>query len=187
MGQIFIAALKEETPNLKDFHYSGVGKINATIKIMELISKFQPNEIINYGTAGSTNQNLSGLVECTKFVQRDMDARGLMNFKLGETPFDPISKITYSNEGYICASLMHMDKVKLVDIAGNPVSGANHLDWHCANTPAIIKFSRMSPERMRHDLMAEANSDKRFASGENFSDKCHQSVDKVGIIIDPIG
>ena len=27
-----------------------------------------------------------------------------MNFKLGETPFDPISKITYSNEGYICAS-----------------------------------------------------------------------------------
>ena len=22
MGQIFIAALKEETPNLKDFHYS---------------------------------------------------------------------------------------------------------------------------------------------------------------------
>ena len=48
MGQIFIAALKEETPNLKDFHYSGVGKINATIKIMELISKFQPNEIINY-------------------------------------------------------------------------------------------------------------------------------------------
>ena len=104
MRQIFIAALKEETPNLKDFHYSGVGKINATIKIMELISKFQPNEIINYGTAGSTKQNLSGLVECTKFVQRDMDARGLMNFKLGETPFDPISKITYSNEGYICAS-----------------------------------------------------------------------------------
>ena len=104
MGQIFIAALKEETPNLKDFHYSGVGKINATIKIMELISKFQPNEIINYGTAGSTKQNLSGLVECTKFVQRDMDARGLMNFKLGETPFDPISKITYSNEGYTCAS-----------------------------------------------------------------------------------
>ena len=33
-----------------------------------------------------------------------MDARGLMNFQLGETPFDPISKITYSNDGYICAS-----------------------------------------------------------------------------------
>ena len=113
MGQIFIAALKEETPNLKDFHYSGVGKINATIKIMELISKFQPNEIINYGTAGSTKQNLSGLVECTKFVQRDMDARGLMNFKLGETPFDPISKIILSNEGYICATGDRFVKNKL--------------------------------------------------------------------------
>ena len=104
MGQIFIAALKEETPNLKDFHYSGVGKINATIKIMELISKFQPNEIINYGTAGSTKQNLSGLVECTKFVQRDMDARGLMNFKLGETPFDKINEIINSDEGFSCGS-----------------------------------------------------------------------------------
>ena len=104
MGQIFIAALKEETPNLKDFHYSGVGKINATIKIMELISKFQPNEIINYGTAGSTKKNLSGLVECTEFVQRDMDARGLMNFKLGETPFDSISTITMSHEGYTCGT-----------------------------------------------------------------------------------
>ena len=113
MGQIFIAALKEETPNLKDFHYSGVGKINATIKIMELISKFQPNEIINYGTAGSTKQNLSGLVECTKFVQRDMDARGLMNFKLGETPFDPISKIILSDKGYICATGDRFVKNKL--------------------------------------------------------------------------
>ena len=32
MGKIFIAALREETPKLKDFYYSGVGKINATIK-----------------------------------------------------------------------------------------------------------------------------------------------------------
>ena len=104
MRQIFIAALKEETPNLKDFHYSGVGKINATIKIMELISKFKPNEIINYGTAGSTKQNLSGLVECTKFIQRDMDARGLMNFKLGETPFDNINEIINSDEGFSCGS-----------------------------------------------------------------------------------
>ena len=29
---IFIAALQDETPNLKNFHHSGVGKINATIK-----------------------------------------------------------------------------------------------------------------------------------------------------------
>ena len=32
MNRIFVAALKEETPNLDFFHYTGVGKINATYK-----------------------------------------------------------------------------------------------------------------------------------------------------------
>ena len=101
---IFIAALQDETPNLKNFHYSGVGKINATIKVLELIKNYKPNKIINYGTAGSTSKELSGLIKCTSFVQRDMDARGLMNFKLGETPFDKISTISFKGEGYICGT-----------------------------------------------------------------------------------
>ena len=42
-----------------------------------------------------------------------MDARGLLDFKLGETPFDPISKITLSNEGYICATGDRFVKNKL--------------------------------------------------------------------------
>ena len=104
METIFVAALKEETPNLSKFHHTGVGKINASIKLMELINMYNPAQIINYGTAGSFKKDISGLIECTTFVQHDMDARGLLDFKLGETPFDPISKITYSNEGYICAS-----------------------------------------------------------------------------------
>ena len=37
METIFVAALKEETPELSKFHHTGVGKINATIKLMELI------------------------------------------------------------------------------------------------------------------------------------------------------
>ena len=101
---IFIAALQDETPNLKNFHYSGVGKINATIKVLELINNYKPNKIVNYGTAGSTSKELSGLIKCTSFVQRDMDARGLMNFKLGETPFDKISTISFKGEGYICGT-----------------------------------------------------------------------------------
>ena len=54
---------------------------------MELIKLYKPNQIINYGTAGSLKKNISGLIECTTFVQHDMDARGLLNFKLGEIPF----------------------------------------------------------------------------------------------------
>ena len=104
METIFVAALKEETPELSKFHHTGVGKINASIKLMELIHLYKPTQVINYGTAGSLKREINGLVECTTFVQHDMDARGLLNFKLGETPFDPISTITMSNDGYICGT-----------------------------------------------------------------------------------
>ena len=104
METIFVAALKEETPELSKFHHTGVGKINAAIKLIELIHLYKPNQVINYGTAGSLKREINGLVECTTFVQHDMDARGLLDFQLGETPFDLISKIVLSNEGYICAT-----------------------------------------------------------------------------------
>ena len=113
METIFVAALKEETPNLSKFHNTGVGKINASIKLMELINANMPTQVINYGTAGSLKKEISGLIECTTFVQHDMDARGLLDFKLGETPFDRISKIILSNEGYICATGDRFVKNKL--------------------------------------------------------------------------
>ena len=69
----------------------GVGKINATYNLTKLIHKYKPVEVINYGTAGSTKKGLSGIVECTKFYQRDMDVRGLLDIKLGETPLGPLS------------------------------------------------------------------------------------------------
>ena len=104
METIFVAALKEETPKLSKFHHTGVGKINAAIKLIELIHLYKPTQVINYGTAGSLRREIRGLIECTTFIQHDMDARGLLDFKLGETPFDPISKIILSHEGYICAT-----------------------------------------------------------------------------------
>ena len=113
METIFVAALKEETPELSKFHHTGVGKINAAIKLIELIHLYKPNQVINYGTAGSLKREISGLIECTTFIQHDMDARGLLDFKLGETPFDPISKIIFSNEGYICATGDRFVKNKL--------------------------------------------------------------------------
>ncbi len=104
METIFVAALEEETPELNKFYHTGVGKINASIKLTELIYLYKPKNVINYGTAGSLKREISGLVECTTFVQHDMDARGLLNFKLGETPFDSVSTITISNKGYTCGT-----------------------------------------------------------------------------------
>ena len=102
--KIFIAALEEEIQNMDFFHLSGVGKINAAFTCLELIYKFNPSVIINYGTAGAINKNCKGLIECTKFYQRDMDARGLMNFNLGETPFDNINEIITNENGYSCGT-----------------------------------------------------------------------------------
>jgi adenosylhomocysteine nucleosidase len=104
MKRLFVAALKEEVPNLDFFHFTGVGKINATHAITQLILKHKPEEIVNFGSVGSLNKEIKGLIEVTKFYQRDMDVRGLMNLKLGETPFDSIHEIITNDAGYSCGT-----------------------------------------------------------------------------------
>ena len=66
---IILVAVKEELSqkDLPDFqiHYTGVGKINAAIKTLKIIKDYSPSLIINYGTAGTSNKELRGLVEAT--------------------------------------------------------------------------------------------------------------------------
>ena len=103
MDKLFVAAIKEETVGLDYFKHIGVGKINATYNTLKLIQIHKPKIIVNYGTAGAINTKLKGIVECTKFYQRDMDVRGL-DFKLGETPFDRVKEIIISDNGYSCGT-----------------------------------------------------------------------------------
>jgi adenosylhomocysteine nucleosidase len=103
MNKLFLAAIKEETVGLDYFNHTGVGKINATYNTLRLIYMHKPKIIINYGTAGAINTELKGIVECTKFYQRDMDVRGL-GFELGETPFDKIKEIIIAENGHSCGT-----------------------------------------------------------------------------------
>ena len=103
MDKLFLAAIKEETIGLDYFNHVGVGKVNATYNTLKLINIHKPKLIINYGTVGAINTELKGIVECTKFYQRDMDVRGL-DFELGETPFDKIKEIITSKYGYSCGT-----------------------------------------------------------------------------------
>ena len=77
--------------------YTGVGKVNATLKLTRHFGKhgsFIPYDlVINYGTAGSRKIKKKTLVDCTKFIQRDMDVTGL-GFMRGETPFEDNPPIT---------------------------------------------------------------------------------------------
>ena len=104
---LILVAVAEEL-SVKDLpgyqiHYTGVGKINASIKTLEIIKDYSPTHVINYGTAGSLNKKLKGLLEVTQFFQRDMDATPL-GFKIGQTPFDEIEEINFGSAGYSCGT-----------------------------------------------------------------------------------
>ena len=62
---IILVALEDELTkedlNGLQIEYMGVGKINAAIKTTEVIRNHSPELIINYGTAGSLNKDISGL------------------------------------------------------------------------------------------------------------------------------
>ena len=71
--------------------YTGVCKVNATFELTRKFGKYGSyipyDMVINYGTAGSRKIKKGKLVDCTKFIQRDMDVTGL-GFMRGETPFE---------------------------------------------------------------------------------------------------
>ena len=116
---LILSALEEETNNevfldknnktIKTI-YTGVGKINATIATLKAIPLFpELKTIINFGTAGSNTIPIGKLIGCTKFIQRDMDARSLGQ-KLGKTPYDKTPKILnfksniLNDENIICGT-----------------------------------------------------------------------------------
>ena len=78
---LIVCALEKETDNqLEGYNvlYTGVGKVNATYELTRhFITYGFPEIVVNYGTAGSRNLPIGELVECNRFVQRDMDVSGL--------------------------------------------------------------------------------------------------------------
>ena len=76
-GVFILSALEQETENIEGIIHTGLGKVNAAIKATEIILNYKPKSIINYGTCGSINKNLSGLICCTQFIQHDIDCSPL--------------------------------------------------------------------------------------------------------------
>ena len=139
MNKLFLAAIKDETIGLDYFNHIGVGKINATYNTLRLIKIYKPRTVINFGTAGAVNIDLKGIVECTKFYQRDMDVRSL-NFELGETPYDKMKEIITSESGYSCGSGdnfvkkkidMHVDVVDMEAYAIAKVCKLENIEFKC--------------------------------------------------------
>ena len=86
-----LVALEEELPFDLPAPYvkviTGVGKIKSTMAATEAVLKYNPRNIINFGTAGSLDPSLSiGIHSVGSVGQRDMDASPL-GWEVGQTPF----------------------------------------------------------------------------------------------------
>ena len=66
--------------------FVGIGKFHATYNLMKRLESDTPSIIINLGSAGSTEFGRGSVINCNKFIQRDMDVRAL-GYKKFETPF----------------------------------------------------------------------------------------------------
>ena len=101
MSTALIIALPEESEGIEGYpiYLSGCGKVNATIATMRAIRDGH-DFIINFGSAGSVS-DVTGLVEVTGYVDRDMDARAI-NFEIGQTPFE--DGIIIGEQGVVCGT-----------------------------------------------------------------------------------
>ncbi len=71
---------------------TGIGKVNAAYELTKAIQSKNPSLIVNLGSAGSSHFKKGDVICCTKFVQRDMDVRGL-GYALYETPLSDLPVI----------------------------------------------------------------------------------------------
>ncbi|MGX7689763.1 5'-methylthioadenosine/S-adenosylhomocysteine nucleosidase family protein [Flectobacillus roseus] len=89
---LFSFALESEAADVfegQNVVFTGIGKVNAAYELTKVIHQQKPALIVNLGTAGSNYFAKGEVICCTKFVQRDMDVRGL-GFQLYETPLSGV-------------------------------------------------------------------------------------------------
>lgn len=103
---LVVTALQSELPNVSpdSILFTGVGKVNATYSLTKyLVEHPEIKTVINYGTAGKAyNVNKGELIQCTTFLQGDMDCGTLTGgpgVTYGDT--DP-SALQFGTEGKIC-------------------------------------------------------------------------------------
>ena len=107
-----LVALKDELPDHDldsseyQVWYTGVGKINATMWATMACIQNDCEVVINYGTAGSLNNELvDKLVQVGQVKQRDMDARPVS--ELGITPFEQLQEQHLNLAFYNCTQHGH--------------------------------------------------------------------------------
>ena len=105
MKTVILIALPSEAPGLlhmMNVFYTGVGKVNAALTAAQVIERYQPDRVINIGTAGGITAG-PGLHECTRFVQRDILCHALGCLE-GQTPFEDEIILSTGTHGLTCST-----------------------------------------------------------------------------------
>jgi len=121
MKAIILSAIELEIRSLYtnyEIILTGVGKINAALSALKTIRDKKPDLIINFGCAGSLKRDISGLVDCKYFIQRDMDSRPLGK-DLGQTPYEN-------------------DPPKIIEIPDHPINTIN-MNLTCATGDSFVE------------------------------------------------
>ncbi|MBN9006332.1 MAG: 5'-methylthioadenosine nucleosidase [Rhizobiales bacterium] len=94
---------KARAPEGVEVIYTGVGKVNAASAATLALLVLRPSLVINYGTAGRINESLSGLLEVSDVIQRDMMAMPLA--PRGRVPYSPeLDRLSSGQTGVLCGT-----------------------------------------------------------------------------------
>jgi adenosylhomocysteine nucleosidase len=94
---------KARAPDGVEVIYTGVGKINAASAATLALLVLRPSLVVNYGTAGRINESLSGLLEVSDVIQRDMMAMPLA--PRGRVPYSPeLDRLSSGQTGVVCGT-----------------------------------------------------------------------------------
>lgn len=106
MNDLILFAMREEAPTLfakyRNVYCIGVGKVNAAINTTILIQRFNPDRVINLGTAGGLTVH-NGIYRINHVFQHDVNLTPV-GLKPGEHLNDHNSFIDLGGNGKTCAS-----------------------------------------------------------------------------------
>ena len=86
-------SLEHDRETIDDYpiHFTGIGKISATLRTTELIKEHNPLLVINFGSCGNLKNHKVGELLSVGTVYNDIDARPFGEY--GQTPFTPLKEI----------------------------------------------------------------------------------------------
>ncbi|WP_251520349.1 MULTISPECIES: 5'-methylthioadenosine/adenosylhomocysteine nucleosidase [Staphylococcus] len=130
---------------------SGIGKVNASISTTLLIEKFNPEVIINTGSAGALDDklNVGDIVVSDKVSYHDADARAF-GYQIGQIPQMPESYQT--NVGLLDKTVQIIEQCQLVAQTGLVVSGDSFIGTPEQKTQIKSNF----PEALAAEMEATA-------------------------------